>query len=63
MFVTIDDKPISKFCIQSFYSKDVTEDDVTSYNIIYYLVSGVVLIESFNSDSDRSVKLNFLKGD
>lgn len=63
MFVEIDNRLTSKYTIQSYYTKDVTEDGVTSYNIIYYLVSGVVLIESFNSDSDRSVKLNFLKGD
>ena len=62
MFVEIDNRLTSKYTIQSYYTKDVTEDGVTSYNIIYTLVSGVVLVESFNSDSERNAKLSELEG-
>lgn len=60
MFVDINGRPFSKFSIQSFHTKDEVVDGVTLYNIVYVLISGVMLIESFNSASDRDDKFNSL---
>ena len=60
MFVDINGKPIGKYSIQSFHAKDEVVDGVTLYNIVYVLISGVMLIETFNSASDRDDKLNSL---
>lgn len=63
MFITINDKPYNKFSIQSYHTKDIVEDGVTSYNIVYILVNGILIIESFDSDSARSSKLDDLAAD
>ena len=60
MFVDINGKPIGKFSIQSFHAKDEIVDGVTLYNIVYVLVSGIMLVESFTSASDRDSKLSSL---
>jgi hypothetical protein len=62
MFVEINGVDYSKYSIQDFYTRDDVVEGVTQYNIIYTLAGGIILIETFDTDSDRASKIEDLEG-
>lgn len=58
MFITIANKTINCYYLSTFFFKDNTDDNITTYQIIYMLVNGRKYIEEFSSEEDRLTRYN-----